>query len=223
MPRVLAIVSDLPPSAPSAHVVARGIALEVASTENISATQLEPKYDLLVLGGMDVGTQQHWVERLCQERRWRLVPVLYLLPPSTLGMPIPSTFRPEIDGILRAEFDSPESFTRIAELAKDGVADTSPVVAGTFELDPLCCRLKVADLDIELTEREAEILSVLLNRANDTVTATEIIELGWGTNADARHLQNLRCHMSNIRRKLGDTVAAGAVQTIRGIGYKIAV
>ena len=108
-------------------------------------------------------------------------------------------------------------------LAKDGVADTAPVVAGTFELEPIRCRLQVAEFEIELTEREAEILAVLLNRANDTVTAIEIVELGWGADADARHLQNLRRHMSNIRRKLDVTSAAGSVHTIRGIGYKKAV
>jgi DNA-binding response OmpR family regulator len=223
MPRVVALVIGVPPSAPDTHLGPGGVTIEVIDAESTPPYPIEPKYDLLVLDGMDVGAQQQWIEYLRLERRWRLVPVLYLISPETIGMPIPGTFRPEIDGILRAAFGTRIVFEKISELAKDGVADTSPVVAGAFELDPLRCRMQVAESEVELTEREAEILAVLLNRANDTVTATEIVELGWGTKADARHLQNLRRHMSNIRRKLNETSAAGAVHTIRGIGYRIAV
>lgn len=223
MPRVVALVIGVSPSVPDTHVVPGGVALEVIDAEGKALYPIEPNYDLLVLAGMDVQDQQQWVDYLRLERRWRLVPVLYLISRETIGMPIPGTFRPEIDGIVRADFGSADVFDRISELAKDGVADTVPVVAGSFELDPIRCRLQVAEAEVELTEREAEILAVLLNRANDTVTATEIVELGWGTSADARHLQNLRRHMSNIRRKLDQTGAAGAVHTIRGIGYRIAV
>lgn len=223
MPRVVALVIGVPPAAPGTHVVSGGIALDVIDAEGMLPYPIEPKFDLLVLAGMEVGAQQQWVEHLRLERRWRLVPVLYLISPSTIGMPIPGTFRPEIDGLIRSDFGNTDVFDRISELAKDGVADTSPVVAGNLELDPLRCRLQVDDIEVELTEREAEILAVLLNRANDTVTAAEIVELGWGTSADARHLQNLRRHMSNIRRKLDVTSAAGAVHTIRGVGYRIAV
>lgn len=52
------------------------------------------------------------------------------------------------------------------------------------------------------------------------MTAQEIIERGWGTEADARYLQILRRHVSNIRRKLHATEAARSVRTIRGSGYR---
>jgi DNA-binding response OmpR family regulator len=84
-------------------------------------------------------------------------------------------------------------------------------------------RLRLAELEIELTERECEILAILLSQPNRTVAASEIIERGWGTDADARYLQILRRHVSNIRRKLQRTAAARSVKTVRGSGYRFDV
>ena len=41
--------------------------------------------------------------------------------------------------------------------------------------------------------------------------------------ADARYLQILRRHVSNIRRKLQRTAAARSVRTVRGSGYRFDV
>ena len=81
-------------------------------------------------------------------------------------------------------------------------------------------RLRCGRGEIELTDREAEILSILLGQPDRTVSAQEIIERGWGTEADARYLQILRRHVSNIRRKLVATDAARSVRTVRGAGYR---
>ena len=112
---------------------------------------------------------------------------------------------------------------RIVELARDGIGSAELVVAGPFELDPLRGKLRLADLEVTLTEREAEILAILLAQPNRTVSSTEIIERGWGTEADARYLQILRRHVSNIRRKLQRTAAARSVRTVRGSGYRFDV
>jgi DNA-binding response OmpR family regulator len=66
-------------------------------------------------------------------------------------------------------------------------------------------------------------MAILLSHPNRTVTASKIIERSWGVSADERHLQILRRHISNIRRKLDATPAARDVRTIRGQGYRFDV
>jgi DNA-binding response OmpR family regulator len=94
------------------------------------------------------------------------------------------------------------------------------VVAGPFELDPVHGRLSMLESNVTLTSREAEIVAILLSQPNRTVSAVEIIERGWGTSADERHLQILRRHVSNIRQKLETELKTQAVRTIRGTGYR---
>jgi DNA-binding response OmpR family regulator len=128
-----------------------------------------------------------------------------------------------MDGILQGDLASPAAERRIRDLAREGVASADIVVAGPYELDPVRGRLRFPDMEVPLTDREAEILAILLARPNRTVTAQEIIERGWGAGADERYLQILRRHVSNIRRKLHRTSAARSVRTIRGSGYRFDV
>lgn len=179
--------------------------------------------DLLVLCGMTAEEQAELVTGLHAHRRWRLVPVLYVSDPAAPGLAIPGTFRPEIDGLARGSCGSEEVERKIAAMAREGVGGTEPVIAGPFELDPVRMLLRVPGGEIELTGREVEIVAMLLGHANRTVTAAEIIERGWGGDADARSLQILRRHISNIRRKLQKTAAGRAVRTVRGTGYRFEV
>jgi DNA-binding response OmpR family regulator len=94
------------------------------------------------------------------------------------------------------------------------------IIAGPFELDSIHGRLALRGRNVDVTDREAEILAILLNRVNRTVSAVEIIERGWGASADERHLQILRRHVSNIRRKLEAGLSTRALRTVRGSGYR---
>lgn len=176
-------------------------------------------FDLLVLSGLTVDEQHQTATALQQHQCWRLVPILYVLA-SGSGFAVPGTYRADLDGLIKGELDSPEVQRRIAAMAHDGVAAAELVVAGPFELDPLRGLFRVADTAIPLTERESGILGVLMGQAGRVVPAGEIIDRGWGVDADRRHLQILRRHVSNIRRKLDPTPASRAVRTVRGAGYR---
>jgi len=133
---------------------------------------------------------------------------------------IPGGFRPDIDRIVRGSLEDEAVIRRVRELARDGVAATELIVAGGYELDPLRGRLRVPNGEVPLTERETEILALLLARPGRVVTASEIIERSWGAEADARYLQILRRHVSNIRQKLEQSGGGRALRTVRGIGYR---
>jgi DNA-binding response OmpR family regulator len=221
MPTALVIDPGTPLALEGRSLVGGRVSVHrVADAAPILAAGAETLYDLLVLTCLTVDEQQHIVSRFHAQRRWRLVPVLYTMHPETPGIAIPGTFRPEMDAIVRGTVDDGPVQRRIIAMARDGVAEADLVVAGQFELDPVRSVLRVAGLEVALTDRETEILSILLSHPNHTVTAAEIIERGWGTEADARYLQILRRHVSNIRRKLDHTPAARSVRTIRGSGYR---
>ncbi len=224
MPNVLAIDPLTPRSLLGVSLLGDSLTMEIAASPDpyFERAALET-YDLLVLAGLSVDEQQEIVSVFHTHRRWRLVPVLYVADPASPGLSIPGTFRPEIDGLVRGALNSPPVQKKMVELAREGVSGADMVVAGPYELDPIRGKLRLAELEISLTDREAEILAILLAHPNCTVSASEIIERGWGTEADPRYLQILRRHVSNIRRKLERTSAARSVCTVRGSGYRFDV
>lgn len=224
MPKVLAISPGTPRVLAGRGILGDRVTLEIANDPAVPLALASARvFDLLVLCDMEVDEQQDIVTAFHTHRRWRLVPVLYALDPAALGLAIPGTFRPEMDGIVRGTLESPGVQRRILSMARDGVAEAELVVAGPFELDPVRSVFRLSDLEVGLTEREAEILAILLAQPNRTISAAEIIERGWGTEANARYLQILRRHVSNIRRKLERTPAARSVRTVRGSGYRFEV
>jgi len=221
VPGVLVIEPLLPPSLQGRHLLSDRLTMDLCSdAAGPLAAAAERVYDLLVLAGMDVEEQQDLAGRFQQHRRWRLVPVLYVMAASVPGFAIPAGYRPEMDGLVRGSFDSPAVERRIRAMAREGISEADMVVAGPFELDPVRGRLRLNGIEILLTGREAEIVAILLAHSNRTVSAGEIIERGWGAGADPRYLQILRRHVSNIRRKLEQTPAARSVRTVRGNGYR---
>ncbi len=224
MPNVLAIVPGTPTALQGRSILGERFTIDVRADDGAAlAEAAQAAQDLLVLANCSPERQQALAAYFQEHRRWRLVPVLYVASADATGFVIPGGFRPEIDGLARGALDTPSVQRRIRELARDGVSAAELVVAGDFELDQLRGRLRFSDIEIVLTEREAEILSILLTHADRTVAADEIIERGWGATTDERYLQILRRHVSNIRRKLSRTPAAEAVCTIRGAGYRFDV
>jgi two-component system response regulator Irr len=72
--------------------------------------------------------------------------------------------------------------------------------------------------EILLTKKEYEILAVLAKRAGNLVTREQLVYQVWGYDdyLDSRILDN---HMKNLRKKLPYL----AIQTVKGMGYKIEV
>lgn len=224
MPTVLAIAPGISPSMEGRTLIDERLSVEFCSepTRPLERAAVQV-YDLLVLADMDVDLQQAVAAAFQQHRRWRLVPILYLQPADAPGISIPAGYRADIDSVARGSLDSAPVQRRIRTMAREGVGGAEMVIAGGCELDPIRCMLRFGNAEVALTERESEILAILLAQPNRTVRASEIIERGWGADADDRYLQILRRHVSNIRRKLEQTPAARSVRTVRGSGYRFDV
>ncbi|MEO7319589.1 MAG: winged helix-turn-helix domain-containing protein, partial [Chthoniobacteraceae bacterium] len=202
VPNVLAVMPGVPSELCGRSILGEGFVMDILNTESerVSAAQTH-SYDLLAIVTGDVDEQQRIACAFQRVRRWRLVPVLYVSDEGQQGFSVPGTFRPEIDSLARGTLTTSTVERRIKEMAREGVAAAELVVAGVYELDKLRGRLRFRESEIALTERESEIVSMLLLHSGQTVAASEIIERGWGAMPDDRYFRILRRHVSNIRRK----------------------
>ena len=73
---------------------------------------------------------------------------------------------------------------------------------------------------VELTETEAEILTMLIKNPELAVSKEQILAHVWG--ADSEHDENyVEVYMSYLRKKLKSLNSKVSVKTIRGLGYKL--
>lgn len=79
--------------------------------------------------------------------------------------------------------------------------------------------LLFADTKIELTSKEADLLSLLHSSANTTIAREQILEIVWGDEGDYIG-RTLDVFISKLRKKLEDDPSVKIVN-IRGVGYKL--
>jgi DNA-binding response OmpR family regulator len=92
---------------------------------------------------------------------------------------------------------------------------------GDLEIDPAAARCLRAGAEISLTAKEFAILSYLARRPGHAVSKTEIIDNVWDHAFDG-DVNTVEAHVSNLRRKIDTPYGRRAIETLRGIGYRLA-
>jgi Response regulators consisting of a CheY-like receiver domain and a winged-helix DNA-binding domain len=116
---------------------------------------------------------------------------------------------------LREPWSLPELYARAGRLRRRKLS----IGAVKFELDGK--RLESSFASISLTEREAQLLCVLLRNAPLPVPKTVLLSLLFNDEQGKDYSLN-RC-VSSLRRKLDrvDPSLGRAVRTVRGLGYRL--
>ncbi|WP_189209760.1 MULTISPECIES: response regulator transcription factor [Actinokineospora] len=87
----------------------------------------------------------------------------------------------------------------------------------------LAARVVTVDgVEINLANKEFELLRVLIQRAGQVVTREEILSEVW-SDPELKGSKTLDMHMSWLRRKLGDVgprAAERRIATVRGVGFR---
>jgi len=91
---------------------------------------------------------------------------------------------------------------------------------GRWRVDPAAQRARHGDEDVELTQREIEILALFVREAGRIVSRRMLLQEVWGfANPERIETRTVDMQIVKLRRKLGVADAA-AIETVRGAGYR---
>jgi DNA-binding response OmpR family regulator len=94
--------------------------------------------------------------------------------------------------------------------------------ADDYAIDRTARRASCAGKSLELTRVEFDLLALLSEQLGRVYTRAEFIARVWG-NGFAITDRTIDSHIKSLRRKLTDAGApAGVIQTVRGVGYRMA-
>lgn len=118
----------------------------------------------------------------------------------------------------------PYLISAIAPFALDshGFSEQESAVftAGPIHVDRRGYETRVRGRDVQLTQRELELLVFLIVRRGSVASSEEISTAVWGHPA---HTNTVAVHVKRLRAKLGADPEHGEyIRTIRGVGYRLA-
>jgi DNA-binding response OmpR family regulator len=122
------------------------------------------------------------------------------------------------DDYLVKPFSLDELAARMRALMRRDVARGDNVLGnGDIALDSAARTVTRDGKAVDLSPREFAVLAALLERPGTALSKAQLEErlYGWGEEVESNAIE---VHVHNLRRKLG----AGAIRTIRGVGYVIA-
>jgi two-component system OmpR family response regulator len=88
-------------------------------------------------------------------------------------------------------------------------------------MDPGRHRCTLAGAELDLTPREFALLRYLLTHPSLTHTKQELLDHVWGEN-EAGDLNVVQVYVSALRRKIDQAGDRSFIETVRGVGYRLA-
>ena len=122
------------------------------------------------------------------------------------------------DDYVAKPFGMMELLSRIRALLRRTAAEPGTYQCGCLTVDEPRHTVTVEGRDVVLTQKEFELLCLLLRNRGQVITRERLIEQVWGY-AFTGETRTVDVHVRTLRQKLGP--AGAYVQTVRGSGYKI--
>ncbi len=125
------------------------------------------------------------------------------------------------DDYLAKPFAAAELLARVRALRRRGGGEPVPVIRiGALQLDPASRQVKRGDTPIRLTAKEFAMLEVLVRHPGQVFTQERLIEAVWDADYSAES-NIVEVYIRSLRRKLDGGRRDGAIETIRGAGYRL--
>lgn len=127
------------------------------------------------------------------------------------------------DDYVTKPFSIEELVARIRALLRrtDPVGESGPLVFVDLELDDQTHEVRRAGTPVELTATEFRLLRYLMQNAPRVLSKAQILDHVWNYDfgGDANIVET---YVSYLRRKI-DGIGQPLIQTVRGVGYRLAV
>ena len=209
-----------------AHLIRRslaeeGHAIDIAqSGEDGLAWARGATYDAIVLDVMLPGISGIEVCRQLRSRR-DYTPILLLTARDTVQDRVVG-LDSGADDYLTKPFALMELSARLRALSRRPRAAVDPIVTvADLQIDPARRRVRRGAADIALTNKEFRILEYLAVNPNRVVTRDMIANHVW--DYDFSNATNvIDVHIRQLRRKLDEDGQPSVIETVRGVGYRVA-
>lgn len=152
-------------------------------------------------------------------RREKSTPVIYL---TTMGGIDDRVQGLEAGGddYLVKPFAFVELLARIRVITRRTALSSPKLSAGSIEMDLVQRTVLREARPIDLTPQEFRLLEYMMRNADRIVTRKMLLENVWEIHFDP-HTSVVESHVSRLRSKLNQGFEIDAVQTVRGIGYRL--
>ncbi len=126
------------------------------------------------------------------------------------------------DDYVAKPFSPRELTARVkAVLRRAGGGAAATAAPDVLELGPVILtrgarEVHVDGAEVELTQREFDLLEYLLRHAGQVVTRDQLLESVWGFQSPGE-TRTVEVHVAQLRKKLGH---GQLIRTVRGLGYK---
>ena len=112
---------------------------------------------------------------------------------------------------------------RLRALARRGGTERpAQLTAKGLVLDPATHLVRRNDTNIDLTPREFNLLAYLMQQKGAVVTKAQILDGVWGPDHDGDP-NVVEVYVGYLRKKLDTPFGENTIQTVRGVGYRLAM
>jgi DNA-binding response OmpR family regulator len=179
----------------------------------------EPGYDLVILDIMLPGKDGLSLLRSLRENK-QTVPVILLTARSALNERIEG-LNAGADDYLCKPFYMGELIARIHAITRRASGSQLNLLnCGNLTLDLISREVKINNNVIELTNREFNLLELLIRQPGRVLTRTQILEKVWGYGFDP--LTNIvDVYIRKLRNKFSNDSNVPEIETVRGVGYRL--
>ena len=180
----------------------------------------ENPYDVVVLDIMLPGHSGYTIlERMRAAGVW--TPVL-MLTAKDGEYDEADAFDLSADDYLTKPFHFVVLMARLRALVRRGAPERPVVIeAGALALDPVAKTVRVAGQEVALTAKQYALLHYLARHVGEPVSKAEILDNVWGSDFEGSEII-VEVYMRNLRRKIDIPFERHSLETLRGIGYRLA-